>query len=139
MNVFLELSALAPHRKDGRERGGKGMKRIKKIIIISLLAWAFIFPLVLCPGEEKRESLNKKEVAEKSVSEKKTGKVNEDWQKVKKDAQEAGREFKESGKQLADAAKKGSKKTGEALKKGGNEFKEGLKETFRGLKKLFKG
>jgi len=114
------------------------MGRIQKIIFICLLAWAFTFPVVLCPGQEKKENTGKKETPNKSISQSAKGKAQEEWQNVKKDSKEAGQELKESGKQFSDSVQKESKKIGEALKKSGNAFRESLHETFKGLKKLFK-
>ena len=114
------------------------MRRIQRIIFISLLAWALTVPVVLCPGQEKQESTSKKETPKKSTSESAKGKAQEEWQKVKKDAKEAGQELKESGKQFTDSVKKESKKIGDDLKKAGKAFRENLHETFEGLKKLFK-
>jgi hypothetical protein len=139
MNGILRLISLASHGMHRLERGKRAMSRVKRMVFTGLLAWALTFSSVPCSGEEKQESTSKKEVPEKSASEKKTGKVQEEWQKVKKDTQEAGREFKESGKQVADAAKKESKKTGEVLKKAGREIEKTFREIFNRLKKLFTG
>jgi hypothetical protein len=121
------------------EKGGKReMGRIKKIIFIGLLAEALIFPVVPCPGQEKKENASKKETPKKGISESAKGKAQEEWQEAKKESKEAGQELKESGKQFTDSAKKESKKMGETIKKAGNAFRESLHETFKGLKKLFK-
>ena len=114
------------------------MRRIKKIIFIGLLAWALTFPIVLCPGQEKKENTSKKETPKKSMSESAKGKVRQEWQNIKKDSKEAGQELKESSKPFTDSAKKDSKKIGESLRKAGKQIKESLHETFKGLKKLFK-
>ena len=114
------------------------MGRIRKIIFIGLLAGALFFPVVLCPGQEKKENTSKQETPKKSTAESAKGKAQEEWQNVKKDSKKAGQELKESGKQFTDTAKQESKKMGEAIKKAGNAFRESLHETFKGLKKLFK-
>jgi len=114
------------------------MGRINKIIFIGLLAGTLIFPLVPCPGQEKKENTSKQETPKKSTAESAKGKAREEWRNIKKDSKEAGQELKESGKQFTDSAKKESKKIGEALKKSGNSLRESLHETFKGVKKLFK-
>jgi superfamily II DNA/RNA helicase len=131
----INFPGVAWNAQTGKEE--RAMSRIKRMVFTGLLAWALTFSSVPGSGEEKQESTSKKEGPEKSAPEKKTGKVQEEWQKVKKGTQEAGREFKESVKQLADSAKKESKETGGALKKAGREIKKTFREIFKGLKKLF--
>jgi hypothetical protein len=135
----LQIAKPLPQIEWTDEKGGKRkMRRIKKIIFTGLLAGALTFPVVLCPGQEKKENASKKETSKKSMSESAKGKVRQEWQNIKKDSKEAGQEVKESSKSFTDSAKKESKKIGEALRKAGKQIKQGLHETFKGLKKLFK-